>query len=55
MQFRARCTNIVDECRKMYQPSECCFLRDASDIYIEVSSEREAELIEAWNKEASCS
>ncbi len=48
--YRAKCTWIQNELKTIYHGMDLNFVRDATDIYVEVHSEFEADLIEAANQ-----
>lgn len=52
MMYRAKCTWILNEIKTIYHGMDLNFVRDVTDIYAEVHSEFEAELIEAANRNA---
>lgn len=49
MKYRAKCTNCMAQMSCLYDERENPFVRDALDVYVEVDTEREAELIELLN------
>lgn len=49
MKYRAKITNIVPQIRNISKYATCYICRDTQDLYIEVATEEEAELIEELN------
>lgn len=49
MKYRAKITNIVPQIRNISKYAKSYICRDTQDLYIEVETEEEAELIEELN------
>lgn len=49
MKYRAKMTNIIPQIRNIKKYEHAHILHDATDNYIEVDTEEEAELIEEMN------
>lgn len=50
MKYRAKVTYIQEELEYIYQSKEPVKLKDVHDVYVEVDTEEEAELLEIANK-----
>lgn len=51
MKYRAKCTNCISQLLNITKYKDAFFCKDASNRYIEVDSEEEADLIEEINKQ----
>lgn len=51
MKYRAKCTNCISQILNITKYKNSFICKDATDRYIEVDSEEEADLIEEINKQ----